>query len=122
MDSVPKMSGLFSEDVLRCPNCKEPYLHHGKVMVYDRHEDDEFVNVTTVNDGLSATHRIPSIGSGNPSSRRDGVTIEFMCENCHGGSDEGLVGVFRLTIAQHKGNTYMRWDTTSVRSLRIVSS
>lgn len=100
-------SVLFDSDTsdLKCPGCGELYLHHGAVRVFDRREDSEVVDVTKVVGGLSSTHRVPSTGSGNPSSRRGGITIEFSCEHCEGPG-------FTLTIAQHKGYTLVGWQKT----------
>jgi hypothetical protein len=38
----------------------------------------------------------------NPSARRDGIRVFFVCENC--GKDSAL------TIVQHKGETYVEWE------------
>jgi len=80
-------------EVLKCPSCgtDEGYLHHHGVTVYDRHEDGP-VTVTTVNGGAAGE---------NPSSRRDGIAIRFTCELCP--------AELELTIAQHKGRTYLVW-------------
>lgn len=88
---------------LTCPRCKDryaSYLHHGAVTVYDRNEDEVMTVKTRVKTtGVSSI--VPSCQSGNPSSRRHGVTIEFQCEHCE--------GLLTLGISQHKGMTYMRW-------------
>jgi hypothetical protein len=86
---------------LLCPRCGSEYLHHGRVTVFDRGEDDEATVVTTVKGGLTATHLLPSCRCGNPSGRRDGVAIAFYCEQCG--------DAIELTIAQHKGCTYLAW-------------
>lgn len=103
----------FSEDVqpaklyngfqLACPRCGGGYLHHDKVVVYDRcnGEDGKTTAVSTVWNGLTATHLLPSSESGNPSGRRDGIAIALSCENC--GPD------IELTIVQHKGCTELAW-------------
>jgi hypothetical protein len=86
---------------LRCPRCDSDYLHHGRITVFDRAEDDNTVAVTTIADGLTATHLLADVDSGNPSARRDGVAIAFDCESCG--------DAIELTFAQHKGCTYLAW-------------
>jgi DNA-directed RNA polymerase subunit RPC12/RpoP len=86
---------------LKCPRCSSHSLHHGRVTVFDREEDNELTTVTTVNAGLSATHLRPSTEVRNPSLRRDGIAIAFDCEECGDGIE--------LTIAQHKGVTAFAW-------------
>ena len=80
--------------------CK-PFLHHSKITVYDRTEDQKVTTVTVVHDGVSATHLSPSDEVANPSPRRHGVAIAFACETC----GEGI----ELTISQHKGNSNLAW-------------
>jgi hypothetical protein len=81
---------------LICPNCGENYLHHGAVEVFDRTEDANAGIHATVWDG---TMQVSTDMDGNPSDRRHGVNIYFTCELC----DKRTL----LTIAQHKGNTYL---------------
>ena len=76
-------------------------MHQGRVTVFDRSDDAELTAVTTVADGLTATHLRPSNQVSNPSGRRHGLAIAFFCEHC-GGDIE-------LTIAQHKGLTAFAW-------------
>jgi len=52
-------------------------------------------------DVLSQTNQEPSKECGNPSRRRDGLAIEFSCENCP--------AILELTIKQHKGETFFAW-------------
>jgi hypothetical protein len=93
------------QSVLECPHCPdaiESYLHHGTVTVYVRGEDAPQVKKTVVSDdGAAATSEIADTYSGNPSCRRDGLTISFWCELCHRTSE--------LTLAQHKGQTEIAW-------------
>lgn len=87
-------------DTLLCPKCGEDNLHHGRVHIYERPEDQPWVRQTVIED--DAINSSVAIGStGNPSRRRHGLAIEFFCEQC------GDVG--ELTIAQHKGQTLIRW-------------
>jgi len=82
-----------------CPACGEGNLHHGEVTVFNRGEDDPKCLVTKV--GLFGTSIKITDGKGNPSSRRDGVLIEFTCEHCYAGPV--------LEIIQHKGATFIQW-------------
>ena len=85
---------------LTCPCCKseESYLHHSRVDVFNRQEDEETGNHTVI-DGVKTI--IDNDVSGNPSPRRNGVSIIFWCELC----EEHSI----LDIIQHKGMSYMRW-------------
>jgi hypothetical protein len=89
------------EQVLVCPRCGGGYLHHRGVISYDRNEDDKQTIETLVENGTTSVSVVPSTASRNPSSRRDGIAIQFECEGC-GDS-------FELTIAQHKGVTLVAW-------------
>jgi hypothetical protein len=95
---------MFCHDTnLICPHCRErySYLHHDQVTVYSRGEDDPKVTKTVVRGSLAEVKTVDNSGSGNPSSRRDGVAIRFWCEMCH--------TISELTFAQHKGNTLVEW-------------
>ena len=95
---------IKDDDVLACPHCPneiESYLHHGRVTVYARREDEPLVTITEVNNGVAHTKELDSRRSGNPSFRRDGVAICFECEFCGRTSE--------LTIAQHKGQSLLAW-------------
>lgn len=89
--------------LLLCPRCGGDYLHHGQVEVFARTEDAAVGLHTTAGAGDTRVDR--DLG-GNPSARRHGVTIAFSCELC----DEAAQGVLRLTIAQHKGQTFLAWE------------
>lgn len=86
-----------------CP-CGGQNLHHEWIKVFSRNEDEAEVTVTTVDNHRAVTvvERRPSLRSGNPSSRRDGLLIGFWCENC----DTHSV----LAISQHKGSTEIEWQ------------
>lgn len=89
---------------LFCPQCEDqgyPCLHHTGVTIYDCAEDAGHTIETRVSHGATAVAVVPSAGSSNPSDRRDGLAIQFWCEHCH--------GVSELTLAQHKGSTFLRW-------------
>jgi len=95
---------------LLCPRCGDSYLHHRGVVTYDRSEDSETVLKTSVEVGKTTVQLVAQAESGNPSSRRDGLVIQFWCENC-GGGDDGK-SVIELTLAQHKGETEVAWRFT----------
>jgi hypothetical protein len=92
---------LGADSALVCPRCRETDLHHGRVTVFDRPEDGEITAVTTVHDGAFSNNRLQSDLVDNPSDRRRGSAIAFQCEHCGGGLE--------LTIAQHKGTTFLSW-------------
>jgi len=81
---------------LECP-CGNFYTHHNRVAVYNRkHEDSaEGQRVIVAGGGVI----VDGIVSQNPSSRRNGLTLAFECEDCD--------TLYELQIAQHKGCTYM---------------
>lgn len=88
---------------IECPVCGYNYMHHKAVEVFTRGgEDNEEVQLTTVRETGFAVETIPSFESDNPSSRRSGLVIHFECESGHKSA---------LAIAQHKGETFMRWRT-----------
>lgn len=107
---------------LVCANCKSPddtpFLHHFKVEVFDRKEDAETGNKTTVfcdpmpptedKDGyLDYAAPVNSVEiskslDGNPSARRGGINIHLWCELCH--------GITVVKILQHKGQTFVSVD------------
>lgn len=107
-----KLTELSFEHTLACPRCGDNYLHHGPVTVYDRHEDAEEVRTTLVAGANISSQMKPNAASGNPSSRRDGIVIEFFCEYCGDLDPErkSATPPMALEIAQHKGNTYLRWN------------
>lgn len=86
--------------VLACAHCGDGYLHHKDVSVFTCEQDSDTVRHTLVQPDESLTSEVISQkDSGNPSTRRDGVTIALDCENCQ--------KTTLLTIAQHKGVTLM---------------
>lgn len=86
-------------DVLLCGNCNGMYLHMGYVDTYIRTtEDSETGNHTKVIG--SKTERDDEM-YGNPSERRDGVTLSFTCEDCN--------AVNFLSLAQNRGHTMIGW-------------
>lgn len=88
----------IDDDVLVCPSCGESYLHQTEVTTYWRDED---ANTGLRNISSAKRSLVDDSMAGNPSDRRQGLTIRFDCESC----DATPV----LTIVQHKGNTFLRW-------------
>jgi hypothetical protein len=98
-------------DALLCPKCNGDYLHHDNIAVFNRREDAEMVRKTAIEGGLVSVASVENKTSGNPSGRRDGLSIDFWCETCGDAeSDEVIREYKRLHILQHKGNTFLRWE------------
>ena len=100
------------ERPITCTHCKSTYLHHFAVEVFHRSEDEEFGGRLFVATPGSTTDapvgddfrfdyesKHEMRGSLNPSSRRHGVLIEMICEECN--------QITSLRIAQHKGETLL---------------
>lgn len=96
---------------LACPNCGDPYLHHGRIEVFDRAEDDKVVTRVVV-DGMVTTGPRLNAEVKNPSLRRHGLRINHWCENCQHTMD--------LCLTQHKGNTYLYWDMDTLEKLELT--
>ena len=84
------------ETVLECPSCGSDYLHQKQTDIYERREDEESGLHVRV-EGKQAT--TDANMEGNPSGRRNGLTIQFWCEGCRANPV--------MSIYQHKGNTYV---------------
>lgn len=95
---VPKLG--IHEGELYCPNCGGFNLHHGRVEVFERSEDEKS-GIHVVVDGKEVV--VDTSMSGNPSRRRHGLSISFECEVCG-----DLPGA--LTVVQHKGSTYIEFE------------
>ena len=87
--------------VLLCGGCGNNFVHHKAIAIYTRHEDETKYLKTVVADHKAISYLVERDAS-NPSSRRDGITIEFECENCSSKP--------RLMLVQHKGQTFVEWD------------
>jgi ribosomal protein S27AE len=87
-------------DEIQCPKCRHGFMHHHTVNLYNRAEEDDptGVHVRARAKGLEINRSMV----GNPSYRRDGLTIALECEQC------GNTSV--LNIYQHKGVTYIGWE------------
>jgi len=93
---------ILDDEPLSCPFCDSSYLHHQQVTHYDRLEDNPDTTVTIVRAGLHVAHMMwPSETVRNPSSRRDGLVVQFWCEGCDNEPE--------LYLLQHKGQTFLEW-------------
>lgn len=92
--------------MLLCPSCGGPNLHHIAVDVFVRPEDgaDSRVSLHVPDVGRPFKAMPPD----NPSARRSGIRVAFICEWCRM-PDTDDYRVFFLELAQHKGDTLIRW-------------
>ncbi len=90
---------------LICPNCKCNNLHQTSCTTFWRESEDADSGkiVTTSHQSIVENSHLMS---SNPSNRRDGIVIRFECEQCAAGP--------MLSIKQHKGTTYIGWDSMRV--------
>jgi hypothetical protein len=105
-------------NALLCPQCGGNNLHQGAVHVWQRsNEDSENGTYVCAQNSISQVQFDANMG-GNPSRRRDGMTIEFECENCGGGpvphQNPADTKKSYLHIVQHKGTTYLSWDKVPI--------
>ena len=87
--------------VLKCPKCESTYIHHTSVETYMRCEDSDTGSYVYTDRALNTTTIGGRLPSGNPSPRRQGMVIGFDCECC---------GEMKLSIMQHKGETFIEWQ------------
>jgi len=92
---------------LYCPVCQGPNIHQGRVAVFQRGEDGVKTFQTIVSGEKADVAVVDSSQCANPSSRRQGLRIEFDCENCHSREPNTFIA---LTISQHKGFTELSWE------------
>lgn len=90
---------IDAQNVLVCPACNSPNLHQTAISTFFRKEDAvEGVFKKIDSSGVFYTHP-----NRNPSPRRTGFLIAFACEQCNADPE--------LAIYQHKGSTYVEWET-----------
>ena len=91
--------GTLDGRMLECPYCHCLYLHQGRVEVFNRSMEDsaEGLHVTIEGQEIVTNRRMHR----NPSSRRQGLIINFECEEC----DAKIL----MLISQHKGNTWVNY-------------
>jgi hypothetical protein len=92
---TPAFRGLSR--ALVCPCCGDSVLHQVSAKVFFRDEDKQ--EDTRVS--IKRNHVTKAFNGENPSNHRDGLRIQFECEQCEGEPE--------LAIVQHKGSTYMFW-------------
>jgi hypothetical protein len=117
---VKLISSIAGCTNLACPGCGGDFLRQGKVTVYNREKEDSetgaavTISTSEFKGPPSSEGRPPitrektvvmmsqEVGAtdGNPSDRRQGLTIAFTCE-------QGCTA--NLTVIQHKGNTVIEW-------------
>ena len=86
----------IADSIIECPGCGDNWLHQGRVEVFDRSEDQPNHGIAIINGGA-----FPTTEGQNPSPRRQGMLIYFVCENCN--------SFPILAIFQHKGQTFIKW-------------
>lgn len=95
--------------------CGNDYLHQQDITLFVRGEDGETTTVIAQNGHTAQVSSFPSDDTCNPSPRRHGLILEFMCESCSWDYDPNKADepVFtrpqRLAIYQHKGGTFLEW-------------
>ena len=89
-------------DPLACPKCGSEYLHQEDVQIWNRAEDGEKCFYAKI-ENVRALIDEQRGNSGNPSPRRQGMCINFLCEGC------GIETVHALLVFQHKGMTFIEW-------------
>ena len=98
---------------LNCPCGGGGNIHQENVTIFACGES-AYTTTVIAQDGrnVQATE-FPSQDTCNPSPARQGMLIEFTCEQCsykqNGEDDATLEKTFRLAIFQHKGHTFMEW-------------
>ena len=93
----------IEDGAICCPSCGERCLHHWRVETYIRDGEDSQTGLSvTVGNNVASGVKVGVSQKKNPSRRRDGIVIQFWCENCEKKKH-------RLAIYQHKGNTFVEW-------------
>ena len=90
----------MSDNNILCPGCNGEGMHHKRVEVFNREEEDCSNGLHVEVEGQCLKSNRDLIG--NPSSRRSGVVITMTCEDC--------LHSFDLNIYQHKGRTFLEWQ------------
>lgn len=102
---------IYQQTALECPKCGCGEMHHYKIEVFNRPEDSTGDHITIFNQYSFAWQFMESYSpyqlsidddlKNNPSSRRSGVLITLICEQC----GEHL----HFGIGQHQGSTMVGW-------------
>ena len=105
-----KLENQISVDdnlAVKCNNCGGFCLHHFRTEVYNRDSEDECFGTMSITDDAPPEcvkdMKFETSFSNNPSPRRNGIRIYFYCEWCP--------KVSVLDIIQHKGSTYIEWES-----------
>lgn len=104
MKKRPKFSSESCSDdcvVLCCPKCNGDYVSSYFANAYFRESEDSPTGTRV--EAFLGDVKVKTSMEGNPSPRRDGFSIGFVCEEC-GYKD------FCLHILQHKGRTFLSVD------------
>ena len=91
---------VTNDTTIQCPHCGSEYLHLVETSAFDRSEDAKTARKVTITSSSVEVGTTSDL-EGNPSIRRDGLAIRFLCEHCAKSSTMGL--------AQHKGTTEIGW-------------
>lgn len=95
-------TGEYGE--IRCAHCGGNNTHHDKVEIWNRRNDGQTgLHVSVTGNKLMADDNVIT---GNPSSRRQGLSVKFWCESCLHWSE--------LLLAQHKGMTHLSIEEGSI--------
>ena len=90
----------FDHTGVLCPECGGNNLHHLRIEAFFRaREEGPSLRISVERGGPSLDVSAP-----NPSERRDGLLIFFLCENCNLEARDRPLAVF-----QHKGVTFIEW-------------
>jgi hypothetical protein len=81
--------------------CGSNNLHHESVKVFWREDEDSQEGTFFESKRVYFNNHIDP--NDNPSRRRDGLLVRFWCENCSAEPE--------LAISQHKGTTYVEWQS-----------
>lgn len=90
---------------LHCP-CGSENLHQQETTIFARSEDDSMTTVIEQKGREAEVYHAPSEDTRNPSARRHGLIIRFVCEQC---SVDKYSKPLELAIWQHKGTTFVGW-------------
>ena len=115
---IVSMYDVGETSVLRCPRCNSDYLHQEETTIFTRGEDESTLIKTHEAFGKVEVETVPAKESGNPSSRRQGMTVRFRCEGCGGDTPDDFI---LLILSQHKGNTEIGWRFTPKQVQRVGS-
>lgn len=90
----------INQETLICPECGLENLHQEKVeSVFRDREDYDGTHVSHNKGGVLITRKV----DGDIGGRREIAHIHFSCEHCPN-------KIYKLTIQQHKGATYLYWN------------